>query len=313
MKLKIDVKKGAEVFSETVQKTSEISKKLSNSVQEKAKDLSDKNRNENYIKRLKKYNPLFPERFYSEEFNLPNMIIIVDDAVRRGIDVCEGAIGWLSDEKGMEVLHLYDEEVKNSGIQFIPAPICDAVYYVDRFDRNRFIQTENIFSKAQEERLAELKHIAHALGAKRCSIEISESTEVSQKSKKAFEEKIKIPFGKISEGFSAEMVSSNSNSAKMRGTIEAVFEGSSEVSVPKLKWFANDDTIKKLIEMRMDETNRIKSEELVLDGAASATMSQKTACAIDGAIGKIGVGGKTDFESMATKEHHSRLVFKIEF
>ena len=53
MKLKIDLKKGTEAVSEALQKTSEISKKLSDTVQEKAKDLSEKNKNENYLKRLR--------------------------------------------------------------------------------------------------------------------------------------------------------------------------------------------------------------------------------------------------------------------
>ncbi len=313
MALKIDFKKGTEAVSGALQKTSEISKKLSDTVQEKAKDLSEKNKSELYLKKLKKYNPLFPDEFYSDAFNLPNMIVIVDDAVRKGIDVCEGSIGWLSNEKGVEILHLYDEEVEKCGIKFIPAPICDAVYYVDRFDRNRFIQIDCIFSKAHEERLAELKHIAYSLGAKKCSIEISENNSVSDKKRKAVEEKISIPFGKASEGTSAEYGFSKTEDIRRSGTIEAVFEGSDEVNVPQLKWFENDDTIKRLIEMRTSEVNQIKSETLILEGSVSATMSQKTACAIDGAVGKIGAKAKADMEGQATKENYSRLIFKVEF
>ena len=48
MGFKIDFKKGTEAVSEAFQKTSEISKKLSDTVQEKAKDLSEKNKTENY-------------------------------------------------------------------------------------------------------------------------------------------------------------------------------------------------------------------------------------------------------------------------
>ena len=44
MGLKIDLRKGTEVVSEAFQKTSEMSKKLSDTVQEKAKDLSEKNK-----------------------------------------------------------------------------------------------------------------------------------------------------------------------------------------------------------------------------------------------------------------------------
>ncbi|MBR3952414.1 MAG: hypothetical protein IKJ82_02220 [Oscillospiraceae bacterium] len=313
MGLKIDLRKGTEAVSEAIQKTSEMSKKLSNTVQEKAKDLSEKNKNENYLKRLKKYNPLFPDVFYSESFTLPNMIVIVDDAVRKGIDVCEGAIGWLSNEKGVEILHLYDEEVAKSGIKFVPAPVCDTIYYVDRFDRNRFIQIDCIFSKAHEEKLAELKHIAHSLGAKKCSIEISESNYISDDKKKAIEEKISIPFVKVSETISAKTSFFRNEISRRSGTIEVVFEGSEEVKTPELKWFANDDTIKRLIEMRIHNINQVKSETIILEGSVSATMSKKTACAIDGVVGKIGVNGKANMECQATKENQSKLIFCVEF
>ena len=177
MKKKFDLQKGAEVFAEVkqktavaVQKTAEVSKQVATNVAENvqkgAVNLSEKSKQDSYERRMKKFNPLFPEKYHSEEFKLPNMVVIVDDAERRGIDVCEGAIGWLSNQNGMEVLHLYDEYIQQSGISFVPAPICDAVYYVDRFDRNRFIQTECIFSKAHEERMAELKNIAYMLGQK---------------------------------------------------------------------------------------------------------------------------------------------------
>ncbi len=311
MKLKIDLKKGTEAVSEALQKTSEISKKLSDTVQEKAKDLSEKNKNENYLKRLKKYNPLFPDEFYSESFNLPNMIVIVDDAVRKGIDVCEGAIGWLSNEKGVEILHLYDEEIEKCGIKFVPAPICDAVYYVDRFDRNRFIQIDCIFSKAHEERLAELKHIAYSLGAKKCSIEISENSLLYENKNENL--KINLPLEKIVAGLSGERVFSKSEKITQKGIIEATFEGSDEVKMPQLKWFANDDTIKRLIEMRMENRNQLKTEIFELEGSVSATMSQKTACTIDGAIETINAKGGANMEGQAVRENHSKLIYKVEF
>lgn len=90
--------------------------------------MAEKNKNEALLRKIKKYNPLFPETYMSEAFNLPNMIQIVDDAVRHGIDVCEGAIGWLNSESGMEVLHLYDEAVEMSRIQFVPNVECNAIY-----------------------------------------------------------------------------------------------------------------------------------------------------------------------------------------
>lgn len=316
LKVNIDTKKGAEAVSNAFHKTSELSKKVASRVQKTAKDLSEKTKNDSYIRRMKKYNPLFPDKYFSEEFNLPNMIVIVDDAVRRGIDVCEGAIGWLSDENGIEVMYLYDEFIDNCELKFIPAVICDAVYYVDRFERKKFIQTDCLFSKAHEERLAELKHIAFSLGAKKFSVELSESSIETTLVHAKAEAKIS---GKLhgvdsSVGSSNDQKISFSGNTQRLGKIEAEFSGSQEITKPELKWFANDDNIKNLIKMRCGTTNTLKSEILILEGSASATMAKKTACAIDGAIGKIGgMKGKSDMETQAMKECQSKLIFNIEF
>lgn len=324
MKLNIDLKKGAQVFEDVKQKTTEFVQKTSETgiqvatnvaenVQKSAKDFSEKSKQDNYDRRLKKYNPLFPDRYHSEEFNLPNMIVIVDDAVRRDIDVCEGAIGWLSNQKGMEVLHLYDEYIKESGIQFVPAPICDAAYYVDRFDRKRFIQTECIFTKAHEERMAELKNIAYMLGAKYCSIEISESSANVENKKRNLDAKVGIKVGNATLHESVEQSSSYEGYVSRSGKIEASWVGSTEAKRPELKWFLHDDTIKRLIDMRCADINAIQSETLILEGSSSATMSKKTACAIDNAVGKIGASGKANMEGQASREERSKLIFRVEF
>ncbi len=313
MKISIDTKKGKEVLSKALQKTSDASKKAVNDIHQGAKDLSEKAKNDSYLRRLKKYNPLFPDVYHSETFNIPNMIMIRDDAERRGIDVCEGAIGWLDNANGMEVMCLYDEAVKMSGIQFVPTVTCDAIYYVDSFDRNRFIRTDCIFSKAHEERLAELKNIAYSLGAKTCSIEISEASFEVSLSKKKVNLNGSIKNTNISTNEKIEQSLSHENSSQRSGKIVVNFEGSDTPKRPKLKWFEHDDNIKKLIEMRCKNTNAIKSETIELSGASSATMSQKTAYAIDGAISKMGVKGASDMEKNAKSEHKSKLIFNIEF
>jgi len=294
-----------------VKKASDVGKKAVDGVQKGVKEISEKNKNEALLRKIKKYNPLFPEVYTSQNFNLPNMIQIVDDAVRRGVDVCEGAIGWLSTESGMEVLHLYDEAVEMSGVQFIPNVECNAIYYVDNFDRNRFIKVDCIFSRAHDERLAELKHVAHSLGAKRCSIEMVEGdSEVQSQSLKMG---MAGGFGKLKSNESYEQSASSKRFEQRRGRVVAEFEGSESPQKPDLKWFANDDNVKRLIEMRCTSSNSIKSELLELEGSSSAAMSQKTASAIDIAISKIGTKSKFNMEKHATKENHSKLIFCVEF
>ena len=59
MKLKIDTQKSSKAVSDVIQRTAEVGKKVAVSVQNSAKDLSEKAKDENYIRRMKKYNPLF--------------------------------------------------------------------------------------------------------------------------------------------------------------------------------------------------------------------------------------------------------------
>lgn len=315
MKFTIDTSRIAEAVTDLGQKTSDKGRKALADVQAGAVALTEKTRQDSYLRRLKKYNPLFPDVYGSDEFVLPKMIMLRDEAERRGIDVCEGAIGWLGKESEMDILYLYDKEVAACGLQFVPVASSGAVYFMDSFDPKRFIRTDCIFSRAHEERLAELKYVAHSLGAKSCTIEISESTTEITMSKK------KVSFGvgtsvhgvKASSTESAEQNASAASATHRSGKVSAEFEGSDKPKRPKLKWFANDDNIKRLIDMRCKGSNSIKSEILELSGTSSATMSQKTACAIDNAIGAMKMKGGSTMESQVKRENRSKLIFCVEF
>ena len=189
---------------------------------------------------------------------------------------------------------------------------CDAVYYVDGFDRKRFIRTDCIFGKAHEERMAELKHVAYCIGAKRCTIEITEATSNTQVQNKNV--KFSEVFKGASSNESAEQSLAESGKTRRSGRIEIEFEGNDVAKKPELKWFAHDENIKRLVEMCCDGKRAIKTETIELAGSSSATMSQKTACAIDGAIGKLGgAKGSASMDAQAAKEHNSSLLFHIEF
>lgn len=329
MKINIDTKRGAEAVSGLLQKTTGISKKTIADVQAGAVALSEKTKQDSYLRRLKKYNPLFPDVYNSADFNIPNMIMIRDDAERREIDVCEGAIGWLGKESGMEVLYLYDEAVSYSKIQFVPTADCNAIYYVDRFDRNRFIRTDCIFKFAYDERLAELEHIAYSLGAKHCTIDIIEKEQKSQRSKRKIEANQKInvvPKNADTAGAEIENVEVFSRDLELtqknenEGHCELTWEGSDKPKKPKLKWFAYDKGICGLIDMRCKGGNSVKSRIIRISGSSSATMSKDTAlridsaiCSIDNSMGKAKGKARSELEKQVTKETHSEFVFKIEF
>ena len=102
--------------------------------------------------------PVFPKEYKSKNFKIPNIVKIVDDAERRDISVCKGAIGYLGEKNKTEILYLYDEARDFSGLQFIPTFNVNSVYCMDTFDKTkkRFINVENVFNRTQAEKLAEL-------------------------------------------------------------------------------------------------------------------------------------------------------------
>lgn len=301
-----DVKAG-EAFSKFMNKATDMSRKAAANVQEKAKTLSEKIKSDNQDKRKKKLNPLFPEELTSEHFHVPNIIKIVDDAVRRNEILCEGAVGWRDMENKTEVLYLYDEAEELSGLQFIPSFECNSVYCVDPFDRRRFIKADCIFSKAQEEKLAELENIAYCLGAVSCSIEIQSS----DKSQKAEQKSFSLGFGQNGSVVQASMSAGQGNLSNGKTTV--TFAGHDHPTVPHLKWFRHDDTIKNLIEMRCKDPASVKSRTLYLLGASSASMNLQTAVTIDVLVKEVSGKQNGKMEVQSTREQNSQLVFEVQF
>ena len=297
--------------SDFLHKASDIGKKGVDSVKKGVVSAVEQSKSNIEQKRMKKLNPLFPEIYKSDDFHRPNMIIIVDDAVRRDEKLCKGAIGWTNKDNGMEVLYLYDEAVAFSGIEFVPTVTCDAIYYVDNFDKNRYIRTDCIFSKAHEEKIAELKYIAYSLGAKRCSIEISEAYIDINKSKRSFSETINS--SKMSSKTEAEIEYRRESGDRRSGRTVIDFGENSMCQRPVLKWFKHDDNVNRLIEMRCSGENSIKSECLELSGASSSTMSHKTAGSIDNVISKLNSKSKFNMVVQVEKEQQSKLIYNIEF
>ena len=313
MKITIDTTKGKEVLSKALQKTSEVGKKAVCDLHEGAKEFSEKQKQEAYLRRLEKYNPFFTDEYNSENFVFPGIVVFVDEGDRKNVDVCEGAIGWKHNENNTDMLFLYNNGLELNEYSFYPAKT-DGVFVVDSFDKNKYIRVDMVFSKAHEERMAELKQVAYSLGAKNCSIEITESNIEVQTDKSSKIMKFGLPKKVASVGAQNESLTTNANSIKRTGKIVAEFDGHNEPVQPTLKWFANDDNIKNLIEMRLSKGNSIKSEIIELAGSSSATMTQKTACAIDGALNRFGSAKvSSNIEKQAQREQNSTLLFIVEF
>lgn len=283
-------------------KFSDVSKKVLGGIQQGVKNFSENSQKKHQENKLKKLNPLFLDTFNSEDFHVPNVINIVDDAQRRDEELCEGAIGWREKVDDVEVLFLYDEYVKESQYMFVPFAACDAVYCVDPFEKGKFINTDIAFERTLNEKLAELEHVAYCLGAKSCSIEIVDMNSDTSSYNGKFNSK--------AVNASSETTTSNTEKKSLKNVTH--FEGNEKTKTPKLKWFAYDENINGLIEMRRSGKNAIKSKILELYCSTSATMSAKSAVAVD-KIKKVKIGGEFSATVKSNKEHTSKLIFEIQF
>lgn len=295
-------------------KAKEGGSKAAELASESLKQAQNKAQEIHHDARLAFYNPLFPDEFYRDDFDIPNMIVIVDEDERKGIDVCEGAIGWLSREGKVEVLHLYSEAAPKSNLKFFPFPNCDAIYYVDHFDRDRFVNLNCFHEVMEKEKLTELRNIAHALGAKKCRLEVYETEkEISIKKKKGGA-KAKAPTkaGQLNTNGSASLSSEASSSNERSIVFEDTFEGGSEPKRPALMWYRNDPEILSLIEMRMSD-NPVKKHTVKLDSKTSSTMSVERAAKLDVALKKLGASGNFTLESEAQSEARKQFYLYMEF
>ena len=301
-------------------KASDFGKKAADGLQRGAKVVADKTKEDWEYRQKRKKNPLSVEEYNDSSFILPNIISIIDDASERDVDV-KNNMGYRTFVNDVEVLKLYDEWANNCGLKFVPYAKCDEVYCVDPFDRTRFIKADCIFAKANEEKLAELEHIAYRLGAKECTIELVEKASDRVRSSASSKASSTIEREEVGVGnqpkkksetvkMSAEFSYDSRNSSNSSNRTTTTFVGSDNPVMPNLKWFSHDENMKGLIEMRCTNKNSVQSKTLELHGSSTVIMSKKMAIAIDKLMN---VTGSLSIENQYTKEHSSKLIFEVEF
>lgn len=262
-----------------------------------------------YDLKRNKYNPVFPEEYFSPGYDRPDMIVLVDGDVRKGIDVCDGAIGWFSKEGDLEVLHLYMEFVPESKVGFHPSPALGAVYYVDAFNPKRYINIADYFEVAKDDRMTELREIARSLGAKKCTIQLIESEKASRR----FGAKAKGKLPQVSAEGQVDRALGSTDRSESK--VVATFTGSAEPVRPKMNWFAHDSEINFLINACFgdENANKLKNYQMKLKSRNSLTVSLDMAAKIDTAIKGMKVKTSFSFESETKKEMEKSFSYLVEF
>ena len=263
------------------------------------------------------YNPLFLEDYQSEDFDMPKLVVIADEDIRKGNELCEGAIGWLNTRRIPEIIFMYEEFVPNSAIRFSPRPICGSAYDRHPFEPDLYLQVKDYLKICKRDQLTELKNIAYLLGATRCSVEVHQekglvgalglARDIHVQSKLAGEH----AGSDASQTLDAERSSNETLSIVMNES----FDPGATPKRPDLQWFAHDNEILSLVEKRCspDVCSTMNSYSIDITSSTASSISIDLASSIDASLGAAKVKAGDSLSATLKKEEKKRFIFKIEF
>ena len=128
---------------------------------------------------LKTLKPFFPDSLDNADFLLPKFIRVTDrDKKHAESEVCQGSIGYFSDQKELRVMNVFKDSIEVFGLTFYPDCDCE-FYYVDPSDRDRYIALNDYFTYLKTARIIELQKIAQDLGAKHFRVTYKEEQALS--------------------------------------------------------------------------------------------------------------------------------------
>lgn len=284
-------------------------------VSRKAKEQALKAQAAKRERQLEKLNPVFRDAYFASDFDLPQIVVIEDEDQRKGEELCEGAVGWLTKaDDCTEVFHIYNEFVKESGLVFHPMAKLNGAYYIDEGGSGRFIDLECYLEEIQKEKLAELQHVAGCLGAVSCRVESLEERASASKAKRSAAGSAKMR-GVGSADASAETCVTRDSSASRTVMLSQNFTGCSSPVRPELNWFKHDRAICDLVDARCAPKSANATKEYVLEVSCSASsaMSEETAARITGALKGTSAKGSIKLSKQLREESRKRFLFTVSF
>ena len=260
---------------------------------------------------LKSLRPIFEEDLNSPEFAMTKMIRVAKmDKKHAESEVCKGSIGFISEQKGVTVINIYTDKADLYGLTYYPDRDSE-IYYVDPFDRDRYVALDDYFHYLKVARVNELQRIAQDLGARHFRVTYKEDmrTEVENHQKAGFKAAQKNL--KANEAAEAEHSMSEKNSSTLEIAAEMECIGHEPVE-PKLVYFQKDESIKNLIRLRMSD-NPVKHQKFSLYCSQSSGIRVNDAAKIDAALAAMKYSMKVSVTSKAMNEERRYFEYEIDF
>ncbi len=301
---------------------------------------------------LKALNPIFLETLNDTEFLVSKFVRIADrDKKHADSEVCKGSIGFISEQKRLRMVNIFQDSVDAFGLSFYP-DCGSGFYYVDPSDREHYIALDDYFGYLKLARINELQKLAQDLGAKHFRVTYKEEkTAFSEKKTKANVKAIgmvgveprinelqklaqdlgakhfRVTYKEEKTAFSEKKTKANVKAigmvgvehdynAKKYSTVEVAaemtFPGHVPVN-PMVKYLKHDPSVKTLISMRMNETAPLLHQKFMLKLSNSSGIKESEAIKIDAVLKGMKRAGNATVVSEVQNESRRYLEYEIDF
>ena len=256
---------------------------------------------------MKTLQPIFLETLNDTDFIMPKFIRVAErDKKHAESEVCKGSIGFISDQKGLYIVNIFQDSIDLFGLTFYPD--CNSeFYYMDPSDRDAYIALDEYFNYLKQVRISELQKIAQDLGAKHFRV-------IYKEEKTSFSEK------KGSKKLTVKPITSadveQNYEDKKYSTIEIAAEmecpGHAPIK-PKLKYMKYDPSITGLVEMRMNESGPLLHQKLMIKLSNSSGLKEGEAAKIDVVLKGMKCTGNATVVNETQNESRRYLEYEIDF
>lgn len=289
-----------------------IAESVGNAVKKGTRELKSRADERSMQLELKALQPIFPTQeagaasLDDADFLMPKLVRIVErDKRRMESPVCQGAIGYGSDQKGLHIVNIFRDCVEAFGLTFYPDSESE-FYYMNPSDRGSYIALDEYFSYLKIARVNELKKIAQDLGAKHFKVTYKEKSVSFTERKGSAGVKAAKTAGGVEHEFRREQY------AAIDVVAEMTFPGHAPVK-PRLQYLQRDRNIQTLIAMRMDENSPLLQEHFELEMRNSSGMKLDDAVKIDAVLKGLKYVGNATVASEVKNEARRYLEYDIEF
>ena len=266
------------------------------------KDSADARAREQELKALC---PIFEDDLVSTDFLMPKLVRITEmDEKRKESEVCKESIGHMTVQKDVRIVNIYRDKVTSFGLTFYP-DMDSEIYYVDPFDRDRYIALDDYFGYLKVARINELQKIAQDLGATYFKV-----TYIEKRS--TFSEKKGKVVAKSPINADVDYDASSADFSSVEVSAEMKCPGHAPIK-PQPVYLQRDPSIQSLIALRMDKDAPITHQKYTLKLSNSSGIKEKDAVKIDAALKAMKCSGNVSVATEAKKEANRFFEYEIDF